>query len=177
MLLDDIFDALLLKVLELVLLEVEANLRTTPKRGVFCIRGDGKSTTGSRLPDVLLIVVVLRDDLHALRNEVGRVETDTELTNHRDIGTGAEGLHESLCTRLSDRTKIVDHVGLGHTDTSIADGQSLVFLVRDDTNEKVLARLKDRRVRERLIANLVERIGGVRNQFTQENLLVGVEGV
>ena len=51
--------------------------------------GDGESATCSGLPDVLLVIVVLGDDLDALGDEVSGVETDTELTNHRDISAGA----------------------------------------------------------------------------------------
>jgi hypothetical protein len=39
---------------------------------------------------------VLGDDLDTLGNEVGRVEADTELTNHGNISAGAESLYEAL---------------------------------------------------------------------------------
>lgn len=96
MLLDDVLDALLLEVLKLVLLEVEADLSTTAKRGVDGVGGDGESTTSGRLPDVLLVVVVLGDNLHTLGDEVCRVETNTELSNHGNVGARAESLHEAL---------------------------------------------------------------------------------
>ena len=83
--LDDVLDALLLDVLGLVLLEEQADLSTTAERRVDGVGGDGEGTAGSGLPDVLLIVVVLRDNLHALGDEVGRVETDTELADHRNV--------------------------------------------------------------------------------------------
>ena len=95
-LLDDVLDALLLKVLELVLLEEQADLGTTAERRIDSVRGDGEGTARSGLPDVLLIVVVLRDDLDALGDEVGRVETDTELADHGNVGTRTQGLHEAL---------------------------------------------------------------------------------
>ena len=75
MLLDDVLDALLLKVLGLILLEVEANLGATTERRVHGIGGDSEGSTSSRFPDVLLIVVVLGDELNALGDEVGGVET------------------------------------------------------------------------------------------------------
>ena len=96
MLLDDLLDLLLLKVLKLILFEVETKFGTTTKRGVDSIKSDGESTTGSRLPDVLFVIVVFRDDLNALSYEVGGVETDTELSNHRNVSARAERLHESL---------------------------------------------------------------------------------
>ena len=66
---------------------------------------------------------------------------------------------------------------LGHADTSIPDGQGLVFLVRNDVNAEILAGVQLARVGERLIADLVEGIGGIGEEFSQENLLVGIDSV
>ena len=88
-LLHDVLDPLLLKVLKLIFLEVKANLGTTAERRVDGVSGDGEGTTSGRLPDVLLIIVVFGDDLHALGDKVCRIETDTELPNHRNIRTSA----------------------------------------------------------------------------------------
>lgn len=83
----------------------------------------------------------------------------------------------NLGTGLGDRTEVVDHVGLGHTDTRIDDSENLVLLVGDDTNVQVLAGVEDRRVSEGRVADLVEGIGGVRDKFPKEDLLVRVESV
>lgn len=90
--LDDLLDLLLFKILELVLLEVKADLATTAEGFVGLIEADGELATSGRLPDVLLVVVVLGDDLNALGDEIGRVETDTELTDHGHVGTSVKGL-------------------------------------------------------------------------------------
>lgn len=66
---------------------------------------------------------------------------------------------------------------LGHTNTGILDGQGLGLNVGDDVDTEILARVELGRVGERLIADLVKGIGGVGDEFTQENLLVGVHGV
>ncbi len=78
---------------------------------------------------------------------------------------------------LGDGTEVVDEVGLGHADTGIDDGENLVLLVGDDADIEVLAGVKDRGVGEGCIADLVERVGRVRDEFSEEDLLVGVEGV
>lgn len=57
-LLDSILDTLLLEVLSLVLLQVKADLGATTDRWVDGVKGDSEGTSRSRLPDVLLIVVV-----------------------------------------------------------------------------------------------------------------------
>ena len=177
MLLHDILDLLLLKVLKLIFLKEEADLSTTTERRVNCVRGDGECTTCSRFPNVLLIIIVLGDDLHTLCNKVGRVETDTELADHGNVGTGGKSLHEALGTRLGDGAKIVDEVRLRHTNTGITKGKNFVLLVGSNANVKVTAGVEDRRLSERCIADFIEGIRAVRDQFTKEDLLVAVEGV
>lgn len=75
MLLDDLLNLLLVEVVELVLLEEELHLRSSSEGLTLSVLGDGEGSTGGRLPDVLLVVVVLGGDLDSLSNEVGRVET------------------------------------------------------------------------------------------------------
>ena len=62
------------------------------------VEGDGERSAVCGLPDVLLIVVVLADGLHTLGDEVRRVETDTELTDHGIVSAGAESRFEALIT-------------------------------------------------------------------------------
>jgi hypothetical protein len=66
---------------------------------------------------------------------------------------------------------------LGHTNTGIPDGEGLGLLVRDDVDTEILARVELGGIRQRLIADLVKGIRGVGDQFTQEDLLVGVDSV
>ncbi|PTD13153.1 hypothetical protein FCULG_00004790 [Fusarium culmorum] len=109
-LLDDLLDLALVQVVGLLLLEVEDDGGTAAKLLAVGVLGDGESTTSAGLPDVLLVIVVLGDDGDTVGNKVGGVETDTELTNHGNIGTGSEGLHELLGTGAGDRTQVVDEV-------------------------------------------------------------------
>lgn len=66
---------------------------------------------------------------------------------------------------------------LGHTNTGITDGEGLVLQVGDDVDAQVLARVELGGVREGLVTDLVQGIGGVGDKLTEENLLVGVDGV
>lgn len=72
---------------------------------------------------------------------------------------------------------MVSTYSLGHTNTGITDGQGLGLLVGDDVNAQVLARVELAGVGQRLVADLVQGIGGVGDKFSQEDLLVGVDGV
>lgn len=78
---------------------------------------------------------------------------------------------------LGNGTKVVDHVGLGHADAAVADGENLIIFFRNYTNEELLLGLKDRGVGEGGVANFVQRVGAIGDDFTEENLFVGVEGV
>jgi hypothetical protein len=57
-LLHDLLDFFLLEVLELILLQVEANLSAAAESRIGVIRGDGECAAGSGFPNVLLVVVV-----------------------------------------------------------------------------------------------------------------------
>lgn len=80
-LLDDIADALVLEVLELVLLEEQLDGRAARHRGVGD-RLDRERTARRRLPQVLLVVVVLGGDLCVLCMKCVRARIQT--TRFRD---------------------------------------------------------------------------------------------
>ena len=103
-----------------------------------------------------------------------------------------------LGARLGDGTEVVDQVlsitsqqnvgesreakhlatySLGHTDTGIPDREGLVLLIGDNVDTEILAGIQLAGVRQGLVADLVERIGGVGNKFSEEDLLVGVDSV
>ena len=66
---------------------------------------------------------------------------------------------------------------LGHTNTSVADGQGVVGLVWDDLDLEVGLGLQLLWLDDSLVSDLVEGIRGVGNELSEENLLVGVESV
>ncbi|CAH0038645.1 unnamed protein product [Clonostachys rhizophaga] len=109
-LLDDFLDLGLLQVVELLLLEVENDGSTTTEGLTLSVGGDVEGTTSAGLPDVLVVIVVLRDDADLVGDEVGRVETNTELSNHGDISASSQSLHELLGAGTGNCTKVVDEV-------------------------------------------------------------------
>ncbi len=66
---------------------------------------------------------------------------------------------------------------LSHTDTSITDGKGFILFVGDNVDTEILASVKLTRVGEGLISDLVEGIRAIRNQLSQEDLLVRVDCV
>ena len=53
----------------------------------------------------------------------------------------------NLGTRLGNSAEVVDHISLGHTDTSIADVKDLVLLVGCDTDVEFLLSVELRWIR------------------------------
>jgi len=175
-LLDEVLDAAFFEVFKLIFLELENDLGTADEAAVANL-GDGEGTTGGGFPEVGFVVVVLGVDLDGVGDEVGGVETDTELTNHGDVTTSFDGFHEGLGAGAGDGTEVGDEVGLGHTDAGVDDGDGLGGLVGDDLDVKVFFTLEDFAVGDGHEADLVEGIGGVGDKLTEEDFLVGVEGV
>merc|ERR1712136_448156 len=113
-LLNNLLDLLFLDVFHHVFLELEDDLGATTEFGGFWDAGDGKGAAGCGLPLVPVVVIVLRLNTHFVGDQVGRVETDTKLT---DLGNGSQ---------------VVDEISFGHSDTGVQDGQGLGLLVGDD---------------------------------------------
>jgi hypothetical protein len=82
-----------------------------------------------------------------------------------------------LCPRLGDGTKVIDHVSLGHADATIAEGEDLIVLVWSYADEELLLGIEDGGISEGGVANFVKSIGTIRDEFTEENFLVGVESI
>ena len=142
--------------LYLIILEVEGHLCTPAKllpRGITC---DSEGATSLRLPNVLLIIVVLGGHNYPLSDKVCRVETDTELSNHGHISTSSEGLHELLGPGPGDGPQVVDEVGLGHADAAVDDGEGVRGLVWDNVDEQLRLRIELALVSEALEPDLVQ---------------------
>eukprot|EP01002_Notosolenus_urceolatus_P000011 NODE_1002_length_1625_cov_1658.740482_g827_i0.p2 GENE.NODE_1002_length_1625_cov_1658.740482_g827_i0~~NODE_1002_length_1625_cov_1658.740482_g827_i0.p2 ORF type:complete len:498 (-),score=145.06 NODE_1002_length_1625_cov_1658.740482_g827_i0:131-1471(-) len=175
-LLHQVLQAALLEVLLLVVLELQDDLGSALQGRVGHF-GHGEGPAGAGLPQVSHIIIVLRDHSDLLGNQVGGVETNAELANHGHVSTSLELLHKSLGPGASDGTQVVDHVRLGHSNAGIEDGQGTLVLVRHDLNAELWLLPKGLLVLDGLKANLIQSVRRVGDQLTQEDFLVGVEGV
>jgi hypothetical protein len=90
-----------------------------------------------------------------------------------------KGFHEGFGSRLGDGTQVVDKFLLGHTNTGILDGKGIVNLVWDDSDSEVWFEVESAsiRVSDRDVSDFVQGIRSVGDQFSEEDFLVGVEGV
>jgi len=176
-LLDEVLDGLFLEEVELILLEVKDDLSSSGEGLVVSVGGDSERVTSLRGPAVLGVLVVLGVHDNSVGNEIGGVETHTELTNHGQVGASVDGLNETLGTGLGDGTEVVDEFILSHTNTSISDGEGTSFLVGDELDVKGRFGFKGLGVLKTMKANLVQSIGSIGDQLTKKDFFVGVESV
>lgn len=59
------------------------------------------------------------------------------------LSANLQSLHELLCSRLSDGTKIVDQVGLGHANSSVGQCEGVIILIGCDSDLKLLLTVQD----------------------------------
>ena len=157
-LLDEILEFTFLEEIGHVLLEMKNDSRTTTETVIGFVLDDGEGTSGTGAPLVLLVIVVLGDHFDFLGDEIGGIETDTELSDHRDVSSRRESLHESLGSGLGDGSEMIDQILLGHTDTAIFDRESVVRLVWDNIDAHLFLRVQDGRVGKRGVSDLVKSI-------------------
>jgi len=69
-----------------------------------------KVPTSAGFPDVLLIIIVLRNNGDTVCNEVCRIETDTKLTNHGMSAPAVRASMNCLVPDRADRTEVVDEI-------------------------------------------------------------------
>merc|ERR1712166_1193182 len=175
-LLDEILQSSFFEVLRHIFLEGKGDSGST--RDLLLVGGDdGEGTSSVGFPKVFNVFVRLGDDGDLLGDEISGVETNTELTNHTDIGTSRDGFHEGLGSRLGNCSEVTDEVGLGHTNTGILDGEGVVGLVGNDSNTELRLSLKLLGLGNTLVSDFIKSIGRVRDEFSKEDLLVGVESV
>mmetsp|Transcript_22345 Transcript_22345/g.44750 ORF Transcript_22345/g.44750 Transcript_22345/m.44750 type:complete len:398 (-) Transcript_22345:262-1455(-) len=149
-----ILQAPLLEVLAHILLQVQHNPSPTSQSRVLHLR-HSETSPGLGTPRVAVVLVVLGSDLHFISHQVCRIKSHSELSNHGNVRSGRESLHEGLGPGLGDGSKIIDEVGLGHADAAVFDGQSVVGLVGDELDLQFWLGVQDGGVGETLVADLV----------------------
>mmetsp|Transcript_24824 Transcript_24824/g.42027 ORF Transcript_24824/g.42027 Transcript_24824/m.42027 type:complete len:302 (+) Transcript_24824:1103-2008(+) len=86
-LLNHLLQALLLHELVGIILQKHGDLSSTAEGVSAGILGDGERGVSSRLPNVLVVVIILGDHAHLIRHQIHRVETHTKLSNQRHVLT------------------------------------------------------------------------------------------
>jgi hypothetical protein len=99
------------------------------------------------------------------------------LTNQRDITTSLQRFHERLGSRTGDGSQVVHQICLCHSNTSIAQDQTLLILQGKDLNLQSRLALQSALIGQRSETNLIQSVRRIGDQLAQEHFLVRVESV
>ena len=171
---DDALDFVGLQVLGRVRLQMQDDFRS-PRgelRAILAGGRDFKTGAARRRPGPNLIgprPATGHDN--AVGDHESGIKADTELSNQAGpILRLLETRNEGFGPGTRDGTEIVDQFLPVHTDAGIGNRQRVFFLVRDDPDFRQFAVTDQRRIGDRLIAQLVACVGSVRDQLAQENV-------
>jgi hypothetical protein len=72
---------------------------------------------------------------------------------------------------------VLHRLGTRHADAVIRDGDGMCLVVGIDRDAEFSAPARQFRIGQRLETQLIQRVGGVRNQFAEKYFLVAVQGM
>ena len=120
------------------------------------------------------------DDIDAVGDHEGGVEADAELADERRAFAALRGLdpvHEGLGAGARDRAERLDDLVAVHADAVVLDREGPLVGVDDEGDAGLRVVAEQRRVGDRLVAQLLAGVGGVRDQLAQEDVLVRIDRV
>ena len=117
-------------------------------------------------------------DLDPVGDHEHRIEADAEAADQpRPVVGLGQPLEERLGARARDGAEIVDQLLLRHADARIGDRQGAGLGIGRETDGEPLVAGDQVRPGDRLVAQLVARIGGVGDQLAQEDVGFGIDRV
>ena len=158
-------------------LEVQGD-RCTLRRALN--RGDGVGAVAARLPfGGVAVARLVREQPDLVGHHERGVEADAELTDEL-LGHGVVfGLAQLLTqlggTGFGQGADQIDNLGAGHPDAVVANREGAGVLVHFDLNVQIRGVDVEVLVPEGLDPQLVQGIGGVRDQLPQKRILIGVD--
>ena len=78
---------------------------------------------------------------------------------------------------MGNRAQILDQLVVVHANASVGNGECLGLAVHGNGDGQLLVGVDHIVVGQHFKLGAVERIRGIRNQFTQKNFAVGIKGV
>ena len=117
-------------------------------------------------------------DGDAIGDHEGGVEADAELADQAGAVLGlGQTRQEGFCAGTRDGAEIVDQLLAVHADAVVDHAERAGLLVGHDADLRRLAVGSQIWRRDRLVAQLVQRVRGVRNQLAQENVGLRIDRV
>lgn len=147
--------------------------------GVLVAVGDGVAVSAGALPlNAGLIAVLAADDGDLVGYHERRVEAHAELTDDGKIlALGGGSVHlalELIRAGLCDNAEVCLSLRLGHADAVVGHGDEALVLIDGDADAVIGSVKADLIVGQRQVAQLVDCVGCIGDNLTQEYLLVGV---
>jgi len=78
---------------------------------------------------------------------------------------------------MGDRAEVFDQLGLGHADPEVLDRQGFGLVVGRDVDLQLQLVVEDLLFGQLEMPELLQRVGGIGDQFADEDLLLGVKRV
>ncbi len=124
----------------------------------------------------LLFAGLARDDLDAVGDHEGAVEADAELADEVRILPGVAGElgEEVFGSGASNGAEVRDQVLFVHADAGVGEGEGLLLFVELEVDAGRERQCLVGIIGQRQMAQLIEGIGGVRNQLAQEDFRMRV---
>ena len=132
-------------------------------------------TGGLPLP-CLVRAISLGDNRQLIGHHKGGVEAHAELTDDINVLVLVV-LLEIQRTGVCDSAQILLQLFLGHTNAVILHGQDAVFLIAGDENTEIALVHAHGGVGQALIIQLINGVRSIGDQFPQEDLFIGIDGV
>ena len=140
------------------------------------LHGVAVGAVGDPFPGFLL-AGLLGDDGDRGRHHEGGVEAHAELADDVNVVALFHGLLEAQRAGLADGAQILLHFLPGHADAVVGNGEDACILGPGDGDFQVILVHIQAAVRQGLIGQLVNGVGGVGDDLPEENLPVGVNRV
>ena len=122
-----------------------------------------------------------RCDLDLVGDHEHRIEAHAELADEilREAFRllRAELVEKGARAGIGDRAQRRDELALVHADAIVGHGEQALLLVEGDGDERRAGLLGERRVGERLMAQLLAGVGGVGDELAQEDVALGIDGM
>ena len=146
----------------------------------FFERLQGKAAAAVGLPTHTVLGTqpgATRDQGHLVRDDEGRIETDTELADQLAVFglIARERLDESARAGAGDTADGVDHLLAAEPDPVVRYRERAGLLVDLDPDAQIALAFVEPVVAQRLEAQLLGRVGGVGDQLAQKDLLVRIQ--
>ena len=130
------------------------------------------------LPHIgLLLAVLLGNDGHMIRRHKGGVEAHAELADDIHVVGLVHFLLELQAAGLGDGAEVLLQLLLIHADAIVGHGQNVVLGIALEPDLEVAAAEAHLVVGQAQIGQLVDGVGRVGYELTQEDLLVGIDGI